>query len=98
MQQSRTQHVRAEALDPRLARQSLARPLSDAEQDLARALEAIFATGTHDFAAVAAALQVSNIARPSGTIEPWTKVLLETELKAINAAFDVAYAKDGIGA
>jgi hypothetical protein len=85
-------------LDPRLARQSLARPLTEAEQGLARALEAIFVAGTHDFAAVAAALQASNIARPSGTSEPWTTALLETELAAVNAALDAAYAKDGLGA
>jgi hypothetical protein len=86
------------ALDPRLARQSLARPLTDAEQELARALEAIFASGTHDFAAVAAALQARNVARPSGTDAPWTPALLESELATINAALDAAYAKDGLGA
>jgi hypothetical protein len=85
-------------LDPRLARQALGRPLTDAEQGLARALEAIFATGTHEFSAVAAALQASNIARPSGSSEPWTTALLESELKSINAALDTAYANDGIGA
>jgi hypothetical protein len=98
MQQARSQLSAMNTLDPRLARQSLSRPLSDTEQGLARALEAVFATGTHDFPAVAAALQASNIARPSGTSEPWTTALLERELAAINAALDAAYIKDGIGA
>jgi hypothetical protein len=86
------------ALDPALARQSLARPLTAAEQAFATALEAVFAAGTHDFPAVATALQAQGIARPSGTAAPWTATLLASELAAINASLDAAYARDGIGA
>ena len=85
-------------LDPRLARQSLARALSDHEIALARALEDIFATGTHDFAAVAAALQARAIARPSGARDAWTEATLTDELVSINASLDHAYATAGIGA
>ena len=85
-------------LHARLARQALARPLSETEQALARALESIFATGTHDFTAVAAALEAKHVAKPSGASAPWTTALLEQELKAINASLDAAYATDGIGA
>lgn len=85
-------------LDPRLARQSLARPLSAAEQALAVELEAVFAAGTHDFAAVADALQSKGVVRPSGSHEPWTLASLESELATLNASLDAAYAKDGIGA
>lgn len=85
-------------LDPRLARQSLARPLSAAEHHLATALEAIFAAGTHDYAAVSAELQARDVVRPSGSREPWTVASLEAELVTLNASLDAAYAKDGIGA
>jgi hypothetical protein len=85
-------------LDPRLAHQSRSRPLTDAEQALAAALEAAFAAGTHEFAAVAAALQAKGIARPSGSIEPWSLDTLETELATINASLDAQYASHGIGA
>lgn len=85
-------------LDPKLARQSLARPLSRAEQVLAAELEAVFAAGTHDFSAVAAVLQDKGVSRPSGSKAPWSLADLETELAALNASLDAAYAKDGIGA
>jgi len=85
-------------LDPRLSRQSLARPLSNAETALAQALEEVFATGTHDFAAVAAALQAKGVMRPSGSHETWTEAALAEELRRINASLDAAYAADGIGA
>jgi hypothetical protein len=85
-------------LDPRLARQSLARDLSEPEMALARALEEIFATGTHDFAAVAHALSARGLARPSGSAEAWTEASLASELATINASLDAAYAKNGIGA
>ena len=84
--------------DQTLARQSLARPLSPSEQALAAALEAAFAAGQHDFTAVAASLQAKGIARPSGSKDPWTLADLETELATLNASFDAAYAKAGIGA
>jgi hypothetical protein len=84
--------------DPRLARQSLARALSDDETALAQALEEIFATGTHDFAAVASALQAKGVARPSGAHAAWTEAALTDELARINSSLDNAYATDGIGA
>jgi hypothetical protein len=85
-------------LDPRLAEQSLSRNLTGLEKALAQALEEVFATGTHDFAAVALALQAKAVARPSGTAGAWTETSLASELTAINASLDAAYAKDGIGA
>ena len=84
-------------LDPRLAHQSRARALTAAEQELARALEEIFAAGTHDFAAVAEALQARSIARPSGATATWTRATLAEEMAAINASLDAAYAENGIG-
>jgi hypothetical protein len=84
-------------LDPRLAHQARSRALTGAEQTLAAALEAIFATGTHDFDAVAAALQTKGVARPSGSAEAWTGTGLEQELAAVNAALDAHYARHGIG-
>ena len=81
-----------------LSTQSLARPLTAVELQLATALEAIFANETHDFKAVAAALQSRGVARPSGNAEPWTIEALESELAALNASLDVSYARAGIGA
>jgi hypothetical protein len=81
-----------------LAHQSLGRPLSQAEMDLAVAMERIYATGEHDFEKVAAALQQEKVARPSGAAGPWSAAVLHDELKRINASLDEAYAKHGIGA
>ena len=85
-------------LDTRLANQSLGRPLTAREQRLATALEEVFATGAHDFADVAAALQAKAVERPSGATGAWSEVVLASELSAINAALDEAYARAGIGA
>ena len=85
-------------LDPRLANQSLSRPLTHEENALAQALEAIFAAGTHSFALVAAALQDKGVQRPSGSREAWNEASLEQELASINAAMDAAYTQNGIGA
>ncbi len=84
-------------LDQRLATQSRGRDLSATEQALAAALEAIFSTGTHDFDAVAAALQDRGVARPSGGAGEWSRDVLMTELVAINASLDAAYTARGIG-
>lgn len=84
-------------LDPRLAHQSRARPLTEAEQRLAHVLEEILATGTHDFAAVADALQARGIEQPSGATGAWTLAMLVEEVGAINASLDAAYAETGIG-
>lgn len=77
----------------RLATQGLRRPLTEAEQALADALEQIFASGEHDFAAVARRLNEHIIAAPSGDRGPWTVALLEAELKTINQSLDAAYAE-----
>ena len=81
-----------------LANQSLARPLTPVEKALGAAIEAIYATGEHDFEKVAAGLERDKVARPSGASGPWTAAVLDQELKEINASLDEAYAKHGIGA
>ena len=85
-------------LDPRLASQSLSRSLTDGEMSLARALEEIFASGTHDFGLVAEALQAKCVKRPTGSDEPWSEGVLERELAELNTSLDAAYANDGVGA
>lgn len=75
-----------------LGRQSLGRPLTASEISLASALEAIFASGTHDFSQVAAHLQRTGVARPSGAADPWTLDALHEELRLINDSLDLAYA------
>ena len=74
-----------------LARQSLARPLTEAEVTLAAALERAFADGIHDFAALADWLQRDGVPAPSGEASPWTVEKLGAELSAINASLDDAY-------
>ncbi len=74
-----------------LGRQSLGRPLTDAEIALAAAMEAAFGEGVHDFGALAAALQARGVPAPSGDAAPWTEAKLRSELEAINAALDEAY-------
>ena len=76
-----------------LARQSLARPLTEAEVALATALERAFAEGIHDFAALADWLQRDGVPAPSGEASPWTREKLGAELSAINASLDDAYAR-----
>ncbi len=77
----------------RLATQGLRRPLTEAEQALADALEKIFASGEHDFTALARRLNEHSVAAPSGHNGPWTVALLESELKTINQSLDAAYAE-----
>lgn len=84
--------------NPALAHQCLGRPLTDSERALAQALEAIYGAGTHDFDAVAAALNERGVLRPSGDTSPWTRASLEQELRAVNASLDDAYARNGLGA
>lgn len=74
-----------------LARQSLKRPITEAEQKLAACLEQIFRSGVKDFAQVSSLLQQNGIAPPSGSTETWSPALLERELHAINASLDRAY-------
>jgi hypothetical protein len=54
-------------------------------------MEAIFATGQHDFEAVAQWLESQRVARPSGQTGGWTVETLEWELARINASLDAAY-------
>ena len=84
--------------NPARAHQSRGRPLTPAEQALAEALGTIYADGTHDFAAVAAALNERKVARPSGGAGGWTAAVLDQELRDLNASLDEAYARHGIGA
>jgi hypothetical protein len=86
------------ALDQRLARQSLGRSLTEAEQAFARDLEAVFAEGVHDFGKVAIALDARSCGRPSGKPGPWSEAILQEELAALNASLDAAYADHGLGA
>jgi hypothetical protein len=81
-----------------LAHQTLGRALSEEEWALAGELERIFATGEHDFDAVAAALDKSGVRRPSGEPGGWSAAVLQAELSRINASLDAAYAEHGIGA
>ena len=85
----------SEEVYARLARQSLGRPLDPAEDALAEALESIFRTGCHDFEMVAAELNVSGVARPSGEGGGWTPEVLQAELAKINASLDQAYLRRG---
>jgi hypothetical protein len=82
-----------EAIYAALANQSLRRPLAPTECALADALDAIFARGEHDFAAVANSLQAAGVQRPSGQTGPWTAQTLDEELERINASLDEAYAQ-----
>ena len=82
-----------EAIYEALANQSLRRPLAPVERSLADALDAIFASGEHDFAAVAKALQAEGVERPSGHAGPWTAQVLGEELKHVNASLDEVYAQ-----
>jgi len=77
-------------LNAALARQSLGRNLTSAEEALASALEAQFRTGDHDLGKLVEALNAGHVPRPSGEAEGWTEQVLEEELAAINRALDAA--------
>lgn len=79
-----------------LSRQSLGRPLTEAEQNLAQALTAIFATGQHNLAKVAEELDSRGVARPSGEPGAWSIETLEREVTSINASLDAAHDAGGI--
>lgn len=81
-----------------LGHQGLARPLDEKEKALAEAMMQIFASGEHDFAAVASLLNERKVSRPSGETGPWSPVVLEQELHRINTSLDEAYLRNGIGA
>ena len=81
-----------EDVHARLATQALRRPLSEPERALAEAMETIFASGEHDFAAVARLLNDRQVARPSGQAGAWSVEVIESELSSINRSLDEAYA------
>ena len=83
--------------NPALRHQTLGRPLTPSEDNLAAQLMAIFAT-SHDWAVVAVKLNENAVERPSGEKEPWTVEVLTRELATINQNLDQAYAESGIGA
>ena len=76
----------------RLAHQSLARPLSEAEAKLADALEDMFKAGTTDFSDVARQLAERGVRAPRGAAA-WSPDTLHAELAAINSSLDAAYEK-----
>lgn len=84
------------AIDIDFERQSLARPLTGAEEALATALETLFAQNFHDFAVVATELQVLGVARPSGEEGDWDETVLAREISLINASLDQAYDEFGV--
>lgn len=75
----------------RLARQSLARPLTELEVILADVLEDIFASGISDFDAVASALTERGVTAPLSRDALWTAASLQSELASINRSLDQAY-------
>ena len=75
-----------------LGRQSLGRALTASEAALASGLEAIFATGNHDFDHAVHHLQLKGVAKPSGATDAWSVASLHEELRLINDALDAAYA------
>ena len=83
---------------PALAHQCRGREIEPAEAVLAEALMQVYGTGTHDFAAVAAALAAKNVPAPKSGRTDWTEALLAEELAAIDAELDAAYAETGYGA
>lgn len=83
------------ALHEVLGRQALGRSLTASEAELARALEAIFASGEHDLEKVARLLEQKSVKRPSGSAGGWTVDVLGQELARINASLDEAYAANG---
>lgn len=78
--------------------QSRGRDLTKAVAIFATALEAIYATGVHDFQNVVTALNTGAEPLPSGRPGPWTLQSFEAELREINASLDAAYAEHGFGA
>jgi hypothetical protein len=83
---------------PALAHQCRGRELDAREAALAEALMQVYGTGTHDFAAVAAALAAKGTVAPQSGRTDWDEALLAQELAAINAELDAAYAEHGYGA
>ncbi len=83
---------------PELAHQSLGRPLTKPEDQLAEALMAAYADGAADQAALAETLAAKGVVRPSTGQPDWTPETLGAELKALDADHDAAYQENGFGA
>lgn len=83
---------------PELAHQGRGRPLTQAEDDFADALMAVYAEGITGEAPVADALAARKVIRPSSGKPDWTAETLAAELQAINADLDAAYLENGFGA
>jgi len=83
---------------PALAHQSRGRPLTPNETALAAAMMDVMRAGEQDFANLAAALTQRGIVAPISGRTDWSLELLQSELTALNADFDVAYAEHGYGA
>lgn len=83
---------------PELAHQGRGRPLTQAEDDFAEALMAIYAEGITGEADLAEALVARAVIRPSSGKPDWTAETLAAELEAINAELDAAYLDNGFGA
>lgn len=82
-------------LTPDLSHQSLGRAITEEERALADSIEAVFSSGEHDLAALAAQLQARGVKRPSGEAGEWNILVLEDELRRINASLEEAYARNG---
>ncbi len=83
---------------PGLEHQCRGRELDERENALADALMAIYATGEHDFSAVAQHLAEKGVIAPRSGRTDWTEELLNEELVATNRELDAAYEAHGYGA
>ncbi|MFC5584260.1 recombinase-like helix-turn-helix domain-containing protein [Nitratireductor kimnyeongensis] len=83
---------------PGLEHQCRGRELDERENALADALMAIYATGEHDFSAVAQQLAEKGVIAPRSGRTDWSEELLNEELVATNRELDAAYEAHGYGA
>lgn len=83
---------------PALAHQSRGRALSQDELAFAAALMEIMGSGEHSFDAVAQGLARRGLRAPITGRTDWDLALLQSELSALNAELDTAYARSGYGA
>ena len=89
--------ARTELGRPELARQSMGRELSEAEEVLADALMDIYASGVTGADAVARALAEKGVASPISGNTSWTAESVAADLAALNADLDEAYSQNGVG-
>ncbi|MBN7760596.1 hypothetical protein JYP52_05560 [Nitratireductor aquibiodomus] len=83
---------------PGLEHQCRGRELDEREVAFADALMTIYATGEHDFSAVARQLTEKGVVAPRSGRSDWTEALLSEELAATNKELDAAYEAHGYGA